>query len=68
MYRKKGVKREGVKERKTSGLKTFRELARPLISAYVCLCGHRMRPSNCHFQQGLPGGVSRVTVCDDLRN
>jgi len=59
VYGKKGVKRgEGVKERKTSGLKTFRELARPLTSAYVCLCGHRVRPSNYHFQQGLPGGLA----------
>ena len=30
-------------EGKTSGLKTFRELARPLTSAYVCLRGHRER-------------------------
>ena len=70
MYRKKGVKREGVKERKTSGLKTFRELARPLTSAYVCLCGHRVRPSTAISNKGYRGGggVSRVTVCDDLRN
>ena len=59
MYRKEDVLRgEGVKGRKTSGVKTFSELAGPLASAYVCPCGHRERahpaPSaaiNCYFQQ-----------------
>ena len=59
MYRKEDVLRgEGMKEGKTSGVKTFLELARPLTSAYVCLCGHRERahpaPSaaiNRYFQQ-----------------
>jgi len=32
-----------VKERKTKGVKTFSELARPLTGAYVYLCGHRVR-------------------------
>ena len=46
MYRKEGRKEgvmwgEGEKEGKTSGAKTFSELARPLASAYVCPCGHR---------------------------
>jgi len=52
------VARKGEKERKTSGVKTFSELAHPLASAYVCPCGHRERahpaPSaaiNCYFQQ-----------------
>jgi len=51
------VVRKGKKERKTSGVKAFSELARPLASAYVCPCGHRERahptPSaaiNCYFQ------------------
>jgi len=51
------VARKGEKERKTSGVKTLSELARPLASAYVCPCGHRERahpaPSaavNCYFQ------------------
>jgi len=46
-----------MKEGKTSGVKTFSELARPLASAYVCPYGHRERahpaPSaaiNCYFQ------------------
>ena len=59
MHRKEGVLRqEGEKEGKTSGVKTFSELARPLASAYVCPCGHSERahpaPSaaiNCYFQQ-----------------
>ena len=51
------VSRKGEKERKTSGVKTFSELARPFASAYVCPCGHREQahpaPSaaiNCYFQ------------------
>jgi len=44
VYRKEGVKRgKDVKEGKTSGVKTFSELARPLTSGYVFLCGHRAR-------------------------
>ena len=50
-----------MKEGKTSGVKTFGELARPLTSAYVCLCGHRERahpaPSaaiNGYFQHSPP--------------
>jgi len=46
-----------MKEGKTSGVKTFSELARLLASAYVCPHGHRERahpaPSvaiNCYFQ------------------
>jgi len=46
-----------MKEGETSGVKTFWELARPLTSAYVCLCGHRVRAHpassaaiNCDFQ------------------
>jgi len=41
VYRKEGVLRgEGEKEGKTSGVKTFSELAHPLASASVCPCGH----------------------------
>jgi len=62
VYRKEVcVSRKGMKERKTSGVKTFRELARPLASAYVCLCGHRVRAHpassaaiNCYFQHAKP--------------
>jgi len=35
--------RKGEKERKTSGVKTFSELACPLTSACVCLCGRGVR-------------------------
>jgi len=45
VYRKEGLKRgKGVKKRKTSEVKFFSVLARPLTSAYVCLCGHKVRP------------------------
>ena len=37
--------RKGEKEGKTSGVEKFSELARPLASAYVCPCDHRLRPS-----------------------
>jgi len=49
------VRRKGEEERKTRGVKTFSELARPLTSAYACLCdnrvrAHQVRPFNCDFQ------------------
>jgi len=33
-----------MKERKISGVKRISVLARPLTSAYVCLCGPKVRP------------------------
>jgi len=42
--RKEGVKRGKVRRKeKQVGVKTFSELACPLTSLYVCLCGHRVR-------------------------
>jgi len=61
VYRKEGVKRgEGMKERKTSGVKTFLELARPLASAYVCLCGQSTGTSRikCGHQTAISNNVS----------
>ena len=62
MYRKEGVLRgEGVKEGKTSGVKTFSELARPLASAYdTCAPAatesghipHQVRPSTAISNRG----------------
>ena len=62
--------RKGGKERKTSGVKTFSELARPLTRPYVPYasvateCGHiphHVRPLNCHFQHAL---FAEVEVCE----
>ena len=65
MYRKEGVKR--AKERrkeKQGGVKTFSELACPLTSAYVCLCGHGVRAhpaSSAAIKLPFPTPRSEVT-------
>jgi len=61
--------RKGVKERKTSGLKPFSELARPLTSAYVWLCGRRVRAhpaSSAAIKLPSPTRVAGQQVSDGL--
>jgi len=58
-----------VKERKTSGMKAFSGLARPLASAYVCLCGHRVRvhpASNAAIKLAFPIGLVVTTAWIEL--